>query len=91
MVLTTADRAKALKKGDLEIAIRIAENEVTERDIVALGFRRKQLIRFERMLNEPDYFSQKVRDRSPEAAWQNFFEGILGFSGTGCPSFLWIH
>ena len=49
-VVTTADQARAILAGNLNLVIQLAENEVTERDVVALGYRRKQLVLFERSL-----------------------------------------
>lgn len=68
-----------------ELINEILKNEITQTDIVALGFRKEQLIRFEKLLNDTDYFEQEMTKLllvKKEELWQKFFElnsWILGY------------
>lgn len=51
------------------------EQRLTERDIVALGYRRQQLEAFENLLSDENYFQLALNKyKRPEAVWQRFFE-----------------
>jgi hypothetical protein len=68
---------RSLLKSDLRLIEEVVQQEVTERDIVAIAYRRGQLTRFERLLGEADYFESeraRLECRGPEALWQRFFE-----------------
>jgi hypothetical protein len=68
-----------------ELFVRVAESEELQRDLVAVGYRRKQLERFEHLLADADFF-QAERDRlglKPEAVWQAFFEANTWIFGYG--------
>jgi hypothetical protein len=82
-VMMKEDQAKALLAGDLDLFIRFAENEITEHDIVALGYRRKQLAHFERLLNDTQYFAEQAQGRATESVWQAFFEANPWIFGYG--------
>jgi hypothetical protein len=82
-VVTTTDQARAILAGNLNLFIQLAENEVTERDIVNLGYRRKQLALFEKMLGDQDFFVEHAAGRKPEAVWQAFFEANPWVFGYG--------
>lgn len=60
-----------------EVLRAIVENSITEFDVVALSYRKKELNKFERLLNDASFF-QNVRSegsfRGDEAVWQDFFE-----------------
>ncbi|MEJ0050673.1 MAG: Shedu immune nuclease family protein [Methylovirgula sp.] len=77
------DHAHALLSGNLDLVIKLAENEVTGRDIVALGYRKKQLGHFERLLADDEYFAAHMAGRNPEAVWQAFFEANPWIFGHG--------
>ncbi len=68
-----------------EKAIELVENDQTERDVVALAYRREQVDFFGKLLDDPEFFSEvKVawRVEGDEAVWQRFFEAnqwILGY------------
>lgn len=53
---------------------KIVENEVTESDVISLGYRKQQLTKFENMLED---------DSLKEADWQNFFEANTWIFGYG--------
>jgi Domain of unknown function (DUF4263) len=68
-----------------ELFLRLAQQEDVTRDLVAVGYRRKQLQRFERLLHEPGYFisEQERLECGPEAVWQKFFEANTWIFGYG--------
>lgn len=52
-------------------------NELTERDVVAVAYRKAQLGRFQRLLEDANFFSAEqanAPNQSAEAVWQQFFE-----------------
>jgi hypothetical protein len=83
VVVTTAEQAKALLAGNLSLIVQLVENEVTERDIVALAYRRKQLALFEELLTDSDFFGEHASGRKCERVWQDFFEANTWVFGYG--------
>ncbi len=84
-VLLKKQDAETILSGetDLELVARIAESQITEREIVALGYRRKQLEHFDRLLRDRAYFDQLAYKKTPEAVWQAFFEANSWIFGHG--------
>lgn len=82
-ITATDDQAEALLKGNLDLLVNLAENQITERDIVALGYRKKQLERFEKLLTDDQYFAKQLNDSTPEKVWQDFFEANPWIFGYG--------
>ncbi|WP_299324060.1 Shedu immune nuclease family protein [Parasphingopyxis sp.] len=79
-------KARGLFEGNEDLFIKIAENEELQRDLVAIGYRRKQLERFEKLLNDPDYFNAAqatAKAKRPEDLWQLFFEANTWIFGYG--------
>jgi hypothetical protein len=74
-VLTPA-QATALLAGNPDVFAEVVRQAVTKEDLVALGYRRRQLEVFERLLQEPAYFDEiKARKQcGGEVLWQRFFE-----------------
>lgn len=81
----TIDDARRILAGNSELISQIIENDVSLGDITALGYRRSELKRFERMLGDKDCIEEERRRldvRRPEDVWQAFFEAnkwIFGF------------
>ncbi|MBE2226842.1 MAG: DUF4263 domain-containing protein [Ignavibacteria bacterium] len=65
----------------------IVENDITEKDLVNLGYRKKQLQKFENLLNDPKYFEEEKaglgNNKREEDVWQNFFESNTWIFGYG--------
>ncbi|WP_435191752.1 Shedu anti-phage system protein SduA domain-containing protein [Streptomyces sp. bgisy126] len=80
-MLTGQDRTMILS------AVRTAiGGGLTEEDIRLISNRREQLQRFERLLNDPDYFQQEeslATTHGTEAVWQAFFEANQWIFGYG--------
>jgi hypothetical protein len=91
----TETEAKALNLSEQEIhdlfasneqlVAAIAEKEITTQDIIALGYRKEQLSKFERLLNDKDYREQEKKNFNlkEEALWQDFFEKNKWIFGYG--------
>ena len=61
-----------------ELFVEAAQNATLKRDLIALGYRRAQLARFERLLQDVVYFAAERSalgpNKRPEDVWQAFFE-----------------
>lgn len=80
-LLTSQDRTTLL--GAVRTAI---GGRLTEDDIRLISNRKEQLQKFERLLNDPDYFRQVeslATTRGAEAVWQTFFEENQWIFGYG--------
>ncbi|WP_313419300.1 Shedu immune nuclease family protein [Sphingobacterium multivorum] len=78
------DGAKEVVLQNDELLREIIYNGVTKEDLVTIGYRKKQLEIFSKLLNEPSYFEDlKVKYKTTnEGLWQRFFEKnnwIFGF------------
>jgi len=75
------------KDGQKIIEELINSGIITSTDIVNIGYRKKQLEIFERLLNKPDYFAtyifeNNITDTRDESVWQYFFNSndwIFGY------------
>jgi hypothetical protein len=73
----TKDQARALlSDNNQEMLIELLQTEITKQDIVALGYRRAQLAKFEKLLSDSAFFDGEMANYagSAEAVWQDFFE-----------------
>ena len=84
-ILLSNEQARRLVADNEELIISIARNEITTSDVVALGYRRKQLERYERLLSDEAFFeAERSRlDTTPEGVWQSFFEANRWIFGYG--------
>lgn len=74
----TPEAARTLVASNVGLLESILSHEVTQRDLVATAFRKKQIKRFESLLRDSEYFSSEqktVPGNGEEAVWQRFFEG----------------
>jgi len=78
-------QARHLFAKNRELFLQLAQQEDITRDLVAVGYRRTQLKRFESLLRNADYFaSEKKRLKCrPEDVWQEFFEANTWIFGYG--------
>lgn len=77
--------AEALLDQNEEVLAEVLRSKVTKEDIVAVGYRKRQLDIFRKLLDEPSYF-QEVSAKlklAPEATWQRFFEKNTWMFGYG--------
>jgi len=75
-LLLSPEQMKRVAADNQPLLAALARTEVTTEDVIALGYRKRQLRIFERLLTEPAFFeaTQEQRALSPEAVWQQFFE-----------------
>lgn len=75
-IALTTHQAKAFLADNQELFAEVLKSEVTTEDIVAVGFRKKQLGVYDKLLNNQSYFDDlKTRKNcSNEALWQKYFE-----------------
>lgn len=74
-ITMTQAQATAFLGNNPSLVIDAATNNITQQDIVALAFRKKQLVRFNKLLTDPNAFELEQEGiRGPEAVWQRFFE-----------------
>lgn len=66
--------ARALARDNLDVVAEVAEHDVTERDITAFAYRKKELEHFRRLLEEREFFESARGNAKPEAIWEAFFE-----------------
>jgi len=80
--MLTTEQARSLINQNQDLILELARSEVTNADIVALGFRRRQLGRFKLLLNDPDYFEQQKRelDKRMRAFGRHSLSRISGYS-----------
>jgi len=84
-VILSNDQVRRLVLDNQDLITKIATNEITRNDIVALGYRREQLKRYERLITDPDFFAAVAAESSatPEKVWQSFFEANKWIFGYG--------
>jgi hypothetical protein len=78
-------QARRIFANNPELFLHLAQHEDITRDLIAIGYRRKQLQRFESLLNDKRYFvseQQRLQCR-PEDVWQDFFESNTWIFGYG--------
>lgn len=75
MVLSNV-QARALFQGNEELFAEVLKSQITKQDVVAVGYRKRQLQAFNRLLTDEQYF-EGVKERkncTSEAVWQQYFE-----------------
>jgi hypothetical protein len=84
-VVLSNEQAKLLFDGNEEIFTEILKSKITKEDLVAVGYRKKQLDVFEKLLTNNEYFeSLKAKINClAEALWQKFFEKNQWIFGYG--------
>lgn len=72
----TSSQAKELVTDNEELIAEVLRNSVTKSDVVALGYRKRQLEVFAKLLEDDDYFDDLKQKKkcTDEALWQQFFE-----------------
>ena len=69
-------QARTLLRDNEDLFNEVLKSEITRQDVVAVGYRKRQLQVFERLLADEQYF-QDIKARkgcSSEGVWQQFFE-----------------
>ena len=84
-IVLDQNQAQRIFSQNEELFLKIAQSEELKRDLVAVGYRRKQLQRFQSLLGDPVFF-QAEKERlatTPEGVWQKFFEENTWIFGYG--------
>lgn len=81
----TDNQAKILVQENQDIFLEVLKSEITKEDIVSVGYRKKELTIFNKLLSNKLYF-EKVKNKhnvSSESLWQKFFERNQWIFGYG--------
>lgn len=75
-IALTTHQAKAFLTENQDLFAEVLKSEVTTEDLIAVGFRKKQLSVYKNLLNDQRYFDdlKKKKNCSNEALWQKYFE-----------------
>lgn len=78
-------QAESFFQKNPELFTSIVQSQMTKQDIIAFGYRKKQLEYFEKMLTDQAYFGwiEKEKKLKKEAVWQRFFEANPWIFGYG--------
>ena len=84
-IILSQSQARRLFSQNSELFLELAENEDLTRDLVAVGYRRRQLHLFQRLLEDREFFTAEQTRLfcRPEDVWQKFFERNTWIFGYG--------
>jgi hypothetical protein len=84
MVLST-QQAQTLLRDNEELFSEVLKSQITKQDVVAVGYRKRQLQVFEKLLEDPTYFEEikSKKNCTSEGVWQQFFEKNQWIFGYG--------
>ncbi|URF05055.1 Shedu immune nuclease family protein [Cupriavidus campinensis] len=91
-LVLSKEQAASLVHENQDVFSEVIRQEITKEDVVALGYRKRQLAAFGKLLNEPEYFEQAKTTkgvRGDEGLWQVFFERNQWIFGYGL-SYLFV-
>lgn len=84
-IALTSSQATNLVAGNEELFAEVIRNSITKKDVVAIGYRKRQLEVFRTLLENDDYFekAKEAKECTPEGLWQKFFEKNSWIFGYG--------
>ena len=84
-IALTSHQAKQLVSENEGLIAEVVRNSLTKQDVVAIGYRKKQLEVFKSLLEDEEYFSNLLAKKkcTQEALWQKFFEKNSWIFGYG--------
>jgi hypothetical protein len=84
-IVLNHSQARSLFANHESLFVEIAQSEELKRDLIAVGYRRKQLVTFGALLNDGNYFVEEQRrlNTTPEGVWLKFFEANTWIFGYG--------
>lgn len=84
-IVLTNSQAKNILHENQELFAEVLRSEITTEDIVAVGYRKKQLEVFMSLLSDSEYFDslRKRKNTTNEGLWQKFFEKNTWIFGYG--------
>lgn len=89
-LVVSKEQAKSLVHDNQEVFAEALQSDLTKEDVIALGYRKRQLSTFSKLLTSPEYFEQAREQKSAsgdEALWQMFFEKNRWVFGYGLSYF----
>jgi hypothetical protein len=84
-IVLSNNQARRLLKENEEVFSEVIKSEITKEDIIAIGYRKKQLDVYSELLTNPEYFEdiKKRKQTTKEGLWQRFFEKNKWIFGYG--------
>ena len=75
-VVLSSAQAQAIFQDNQELFAEVLQSAITKEDVIAVGYRKRQLQVFQKLLEDPAYFEEvKVKKQcKAESVWQKFFE-----------------
>jgi hypothetical protein len=75
-IVLSRPQVQALLRDNDEVFAEVLRASLTKEDVVAVGYRKRQLKVFEQLLEDDAFFRRKAEEKacSDEALWQKFFE-----------------
>lgn len=76
-IILSQTQARSLVKDNQDLFVEAFRTEVTSKDVVALGYRKKQLDVFSRLIEDSEYFDHAMEYkncRGKEDLWQKYFD-----------------
>lgn len=75
-IALTTHQAKTFLTENQDLFAEVLKSEVTTEDLIAVGFRKKQLSVYKNLLNDQSYFDdiKQRKNCSSEVLWQKYFE-----------------
>jgi len=75
-IVLSDSQAKSLLQDNHELFTEVLRSEVTTKDLVSVGYRKKQIEVFHRLLSDEQYFSnlKNQKQATNEGLWQKYFE-----------------
>jgi len=75
-VAVSSHEARAYLKDNEELIATALKSEVTKQDLVAVGYRKRQLEVFDKLINDANYFEdlRVKKSTTKEGLWQQYFE-----------------
>lgn len=85
-VILTQSQKRNIIIENQDLFFDVMKSDITKSDIVALGYRKKQLELFDKLLNDEKYFIEyknQINADKDESVWQKFFERNTWIFGYG--------
>jgi hypothetical protein len=88
-LILNKDEALKILTANKEVFIEVVNNDISLSDLIALKHKKEQLLKFERLLSDNDYFEEQrksivdSKQNKTESIWQDFFEQNTWIFGYG--------
>lgn len=85
-IILTQSQKRTIIIENQDLFFDVMKSDITKSDIVALGYRKKQLELFDKLLNDAKYFIEyknQIKADKDESVWQKFFESNTWIFGYG--------